>query len=437
MFKPDTTFRAYDAAGNVSSGWERGWNNSQGTGYRKEYTRSYYGADGKLRAQQGYHELGGMYFTGERRGYFSEYRYDALGRRVLVRTRRDGLCNTNQTSTVDCTGGIERFVWAGDNVLWEMRGPGGNTETAERLEQEYATGEEYGIVGYTHAGGVDRPLVAYKTMGGNSGAEVIPHMNWRGLFSRGTNASGGTSTVAVEWPGFRTTAYHSMGQTQETTKNWMGSLLEGQRDAGGQMYMRNRYYDPATGQFTQTDPIGIAGGLNTYGFANGDPVTYSDPYGLRACEPPTAPKCKALATTESAGWGALAGGSLVAAGVGVCAFFSGGVCAAAGPAAIPAGAALGATTGALLEEAGVSLSDGVHSLGEAGIDRLRRLGARVRQGVFAGLLGIGFVDGADGSGAIDTTPTNPCGDRVTSEQCKETTTKVDTSSAPPAREPEQ
>jgi uncharacterized protein RhaS with RHS repeats len=48
------------------------------------------------------------------------------------------------------------------------------------------------------------------------------------------------------------------------------------------MYMRNRYYDPATGQFTQTDPIGIAGGLNTYGFAAGDPVSYSDPYGLSA-----------------------------------------------------------------------------------------------------------------------------------------------------------
>jgi uncharacterized protein RhaS with RHS repeats len=48
------------------------------------------------------------------------------------------------------------------------------------------------------------------------------------------------------------------------------------------MYMRNRMYDPATGQFTQTDPIGIAGGLNTYGFAAGDPVTYNDPYGLSA-----------------------------------------------------------------------------------------------------------------------------------------------------------
>ena len=64
------------------------------------------------------------------------------------------------------------------------------------------------------------------------------------------------------------------------TKTCFGGVLEGQRDAGGQMYMRNRYYDPATGQFTQTDSIGIAGGLNTYGFAGGDPVTYSDPYGL-------------------------------------------------------------------------------------------------------------------------------------------------------------
>jgi RHS repeat-associated protein len=115
---------------------------------------------------------------------------------------------------------------------------------------------------------------------GNVGVVVVLHMNWGGLFSLGINAAGGTSTTPVEWPCFRTTANHSMGETQAITKNWMGSLLEGQRDAGGQMYMRNRYYDPATGQFTQADPIGIAGGLNTYGFANGDPVSYSDPYGL-------------------------------------------------------------------------------------------------------------------------------------------------------------
>jgi RHS repeat-associated protein len=61
---------------------------------------------------------------------------------------------------------------------------------------------------------------------------------------------------------------------------WYGGLVDGMRDASGQMYMRNRYYDPATGQFTQTDPIGVAGGMNVYGFAAGDPVSYSDPYGL-------------------------------------------------------------------------------------------------------------------------------------------------------------
>ena len=52
------------------------------------------------------------------------------------------------------------------------------------------------------------------------------------------------------------------------------------RDASGQFYRRNRYFDPATGRFTQEDPIGLAGGLNLYAFGGGDPVTYGDPYRL-------------------------------------------------------------------------------------------------------------------------------------------------------------
>jgi uncharacterized protein RhaS with RHS repeats len=56
-------------------------------------------------------------------------------------------------------------------------------------------------------------------------------------------------------------------------------------DASGMMYMRNRYYNPQTGAFTQEDPIGLAGGVNLYGFASGDPVNYADPYGLAPCPP--------------------------------------------------------------------------------------------------------------------------------------------------------
>jgi RHS repeat-associated protein len=63
-------------------------------------------------------------------------------------------------------------------------------------------------------------------------------------------------------------------------RSWMGSLVQDAQDASGLMFRRNRYYDPASGRFTQQDPIGLAGGLNGYGFAEGDPVNYDDPYGL-------------------------------------------------------------------------------------------------------------------------------------------------------------
>jgi hypothetical protein len=42
---------------------------------------------------------------------------------------------------------------------------------------------------------------------------------------------------------------------------------------------------------TQEDPIGLAGGLNLYGFAAGDPVNLADPFGLSALEcPPCTPE---------------------------------------------------------------------------------------------------------------------------------------------------
>jgi len=55
---------------------------------------------------------------------------------------------------------------------------------------------------------------------------------------------------------------------------WMG-------DAARDLYcMRARWHDPNTGRFLSEDPIGLAGGLNLYGFASGDPINFSDPFGL-------------------------------------------------------------------------------------------------------------------------------------------------------------
>ena len=47
----------------------------------------------------------------------------------------------------------------------------------------------------------------------------------------------------------------------------------------GQIYLRNRYYQPVTGRFTQLDPI--RDGLNWYAYCFNNPIAFIDPFGLQ------------------------------------------------------------------------------------------------------------------------------------------------------------
>jgi len=48
----------------------------------------------------------------------------------------------------------------------------------------------------------------------------------------------------------------------------------------GLHYNYLRTYDPATGRFLESDPIGLAGGSNTFAYVGGNPLTYFDLFGL-------------------------------------------------------------------------------------------------------------------------------------------------------------
>ena len=212
-----------------------------------------------------------------------EYRYDALGRRIWVRSIHGATCLTWYPNA-DCASALKREVWDGSALLYESRYPGDLNLPSATLEQETggaggSFAARFGRVAYLSGGDLDHPLDVIKMDGAASSATFAPRYNWRGLAEEPVCAAGqscGTQYFGASSP----SAYFELAPTPNGPAAWSGSLIEGQRDASGLLYKRNRYYDPASGRFTSQDPLGLGGGLNVYGFASGDPVNQDDPFGL-------------------------------------------------------------------------------------------------------------------------------------------------------------
>ncbi|HEU4559482.1 MAG TPA: RHS repeat-associated core domain-containing protein, partial [Longimicrobium sp.] len=307
-YSADANVSTYDLAGNAE--W---FQLDRHGGKNYGITRNYYGGDEKLRASERWtctvsdvsytnstdfsaHCIQPSNLNSATGGAFEEYRYDALGRRIAVRSRREPYC-----TGASCASTLTRTVWDGDQILYEIRARGATGDAASTLENDAETGAHWGRVAYTHGSGIDRPLDLIRmgyTLQPNDNVNygfndfggpysIIPFRNWRGVVDAASTSNGrqvpcqsGTACPAlIHLPGNSYQAWFSPSQPVART-TWFGSLIEEKLDNTGQMYMRNRYYNPATGRFTQEDPIGLAGGLNVYGFAEGDPVSYDDPFGL-------------------------------------------------------------------------------------------------------------------------------------------------------------
>ncbi|MDC6118514.1 EndoU domain-containing protein [Serratia rubidaea] len=252
----------YDPAGNRSDGPATTvWRNllQRLNGHRWGYDgfgRLSWRRDGNTGVEQRFqydaeHRLTAVTFDGDSRHQRAEYRYDALGRR----TRKTLYPHHGEPQTT-------LFHWNGLQMVGEH-----NPDQPQRSTQ-YLYRED----SYEPLARVDRH--------GDSSEVYWYHSELNGLPERMTDAQG-----KVVWHG-RFSAWGATDAESGTLATQQNLRYQGQyldRETGLH-YNLFRYYDPNCGRFTQSDPIGLAGGVNTYAYTP-DPISWVDPLGLAGCAP--------------------------------------------------------------------------------------------------------------------------------------------------------
>jgi RHS repeat-associated protein len=143
--------------------------------------------------------------------------------------------------------------------------------------------------------------VAFVTPTG--GIDII-HTDHLGTPQKMTDA-----TQAVVWDGGASDPFmmSALPPTPAMGLRFPGQYFDGETSL---QYNYFRDYDPSLGRYTESDPIGIDGGVNTFAYVGADPIRYLDSLGLQeedlpapdldreiernreALEPPPAPESK-------------------------------------------------------------------------------------------------------------------------------------------------
>ncbi|WP_244953581.1 RHS repeat-associated core domain-containing protein [Xanthomonas axonopodis pv. vasculorum] len=162
----------------------------------------------------------------------ASYSYDALGRRTA---KTEG-------------GATTQYLYDGRNPVQETQGTTINPIlTGLGIDQRYARNDTGGRTYFlTDQLGSTRVL---------------------------TNAAGG-AVQRYDYDPYGTTTQSSTAYTNPY--QYTGR----ERDTSGLYYYRARYYKPELGRFISEDPIKLTGGVNSYSYVGGNPLSRIDPLGL-------------------------------------------------------------------------------------------------------------------------------------------------------------
>ena len=126
---------------------------------------------------------------------------------------------------------------------------------------------------YAHGPGVDNPYIWFEGSGVTAAAARYLVADRQGSIIGYTDSTGKVPAGAVY-------TYDAYGAPSA----WSGSRFRytGQIEIPEAQlyYYKARMYDPVSGRFLQTDPVGYAAGLNMYGYVDDDPTDRGDPSGL-------------------------------------------------------------------------------------------------------------------------------------------------------------
>ena len=179
-------------------------------------------------------------------GGLAEYFYDPFGRRIRKRV-------------VDAAGveTIRKYVYDAEDIV------------------AIYDGSDALLMQFVHGPGIDEPLLVIDYRSNSQGTPYYYHTDHLGSIVAITNSGG---QVVQQ---YRYDTYGNIVSVLDPNFEQPYAFTGREWDAESGLYFyRARYYDPQVGRFVSSDPIGLAGGVNTYQYVGGNPVNLIDPFGL-------------------------------------------------------------------------------------------------------------------------------------------------------------